>query len=167
MRACFLTSRPETCCLRCACAQRGCCSPQRKRVRSVRRLHSSETKHVGRESLGQGWGFAELTMRIDIQHRFQGAQLKRVEQLYLLDESFNSAAFERIGYSRRLQSLELDGDSLKRSLCLSPHRPLPPPFGSFAPGGLFQIGEHISYDLQSHRGSWRTVPSVLANQFEA
>jgi hypothetical protein len=106
-------------------------------------------------------------MRIDIQHRFEGARIQQVEQLYMLDEAFNHAAFERIGYTRRLQARELNGGSLRRSLCLSPHRPLPPPFGSLAPGGLFQIGEHIVYDLQTHRGSWRTVPSVLASQFEA
>lgn len=106
-------------------------------------------------------------MRIDIQHRFEDARLQQVEQLYLLDETFNEAAFARIGYARRLESRELAGSSLKRSLCLAPHRPLPPPFGSLAPGGLFQIGENIAYDFQTHHGSWQTVPSVLASQFHA
>lgn len=106
-------------------------------------------------------------MRIDIQHRFEGAELAEVERLYLLDEAFNQEAFVRIGYTRRLLSRELRGTALKRSLSLAPTRPLPPPFGALAPGGLFQIGEHIAYDLRMHRGSWRTVPSVLASQFEA
>lgn len=106
-------------------------------------------------------------MRIAIEHRFEGAALSEVEQLYLFDEPFNDAAFQRVGYERRLRHRERKDGVFTRELCLAPLRPLPPPFGAMIPGGLFQISEHIQFDLDAHRGTWRTVPSVLATQFEA
>lgn len=106
-------------------------------------------------------------MRIAIEHRFERATLSEVEQLYLFNEPFNDAAFVRVGYQRRLRQRERKDGVFTRELCLAPLRPLPPPFGAMVPGGLFQISEHIHFDLRTHRGTWRTVPSVLAAQFEA
>ena len=106
-------------------------------------------------------------MRIQIQHRFERTDVNQVEQLYLLDEDFNARTFVSIGYQRKLSARTLDANALTRVLCLTPLKPLPPPFGALAPEGLFRIEESIQYDLGRHAGTWRTVPSVLANQFRA
>lgn len=105
-------------------------------------------------------------MRVDIRHRFEGATLQQVEALYLLDDEFNRETFDRMGYTRQVVSRTLEGDAFSRVLHLSPHRPLPAPFSTLVPSGVFHIVEQIEYDFGAHRGTFRTTPSVLAKQFQ-
>jgi len=106
-------------------------------------------------------------MRVEIRECFEGAQLRDVERLYMLDDEFNRTTFEQMGYGRRILENVRDGDRLDRCLRLCPRTSLPAPFASLIPDGAFQITERVQYDLAQHRGTWRTTPSVLAKQFDA
>lgn len=106
-------------------------------------------------------------MRVEIRHQFEGATRREIEELYLLDDDFNCAVFAQLGFDRRVLHRTLRGESLERVLRLCPRRPLPPPFSLLVPSGVFHITEAIHYDLGTHRGTWRTVPSVLGSQFLA
>jgi len=106
-------------------------------------------------------------MRVEIRHRFEGATLREVEELYLLDDEFNRATFERMGYTRKVVTHTLEGDAFERTLHLCPHKPLPAPFSALVPSGMFHIIEQIHYDFRTHTGTWRTTPSVLGKQFRA
>jgi hypothetical protein len=106
-------------------------------------------------------------MRVEIRERFEGATLREVEHLYMLDDEFNQAAFEQMGYGRKVLAFSQRGSELERSLQLCPRSGLPAPFSALVPSSVFHITEQVSYDLALHRGSWRTVPSVLSKQFSA
>ena len=90
---------------------------------------------------------------IAIRQRFVGTQVRDIERLYLLDDAFNEEIFRTLAFRRELR--------------LIPERPLPAPFSALAPAGIFHITETITYDFGRHRGTWRTVPSVLASRFRA
>lgn len=106
-------------------------------------------------------------MQVEIEQRFEGATVREVEQLYMLDDEFNRTTFELIGYGRKVISCTQQGDLLDRVLHLCPQSGLPPPFAQLVPSGVFHIVEELHYDFGRHRGTWRTSPSVLARQFTA
>ena len=104
---------------------------------------------------------------IAIRQRFVGTQLRDIERLYLLDDAFNEEIFRTLAFRREVLTREQAGDDFRRTLRLIPERPLPAPFSALAPAGIFHITETITYDFGRHRGTWRTVPSVLASRFRA
>ena len=106
-------------------------------------------------------------MRVHIRHEFAGALREHVERLYLLDEDFNRLAFERMGIVRVVLAHFRHGDALERTVRLCPQRALPAPFSSLVPRDAFHIREQVTYDVAAHRGTWRTIPSVLAQHFTA
>lgn len=104
-------------------------------------------------------------MRFEIVHRFEGARLEDVEELYLLDDEFNREVFAALGYERGVHMRQRDGDRLRRVLRVVANDVLPAPFSSLVRASGFHFDEHTDYDFASHRGTWKTVPSVLADQF--
>ncbi|HEU4537933.1 MAG TPA: hypothetical protein VFS00_27625, partial [Polyangiaceae bacterium] len=106
-------------------------------------------------------------MRIELCHRFEGARLDDVESLYLLDDEFNREVFARLGYEREVVSSTRTGDLLRRTLRVHARGAIPAPFSALVPASAFHFDEHTEYDFAQHRGTWRTVPSVLEKQFHS
>lgn len=106
-------------------------------------------------------------MRVHIRHQFVGALREHVERLYMLDDEFNRETFERMGFVRKVLAQARHGETLERTLRLCPERALPAPFSSLVPREAFHIVEQVTYDFARHEGTWRTIPSVLAQQFTA
>ena len=105
--------------------------------------------------------------RIEIRESFPGASVREVERLYMLDDEFNRATFEALGFTREVTTCTEDAGVLQRVLKLTPQKGLPAPFSALLPQGLLQITEQIQYDFAKHRGRWRTTPSALSSQFRA
>ena len=106
-------------------------------------------------------------MRVEIRHEFQGATREQLERLYLLDDSFNQAAFAAMGFVREVLARSRVGELFVRTLRLSPMRALPAPFSGLLSGATFHIIEQVRYDFDAHVGSWRTTPNLLSQHFDA
>lgn len=106
-------------------------------------------------------------MHVHIIHRFAGARRDDIERLYLLDDEFNRATFEQVGYERHVLERRSEGDRLLRRLHVVARGAVPAPFAALVPGGGFSFEETTDYDFARHAGTWRTVPGVLASQFHS
>jgi hypothetical protein len=106
-------------------------------------------------------------MRVEVQHRFEGAQLGAVERLYMLDDEFNQLIFRALGFERKVVRRSMHEQRLERTLRLCPVQALPKPFASLVPSGAFFIEEQVQYDFSRHEGVFVTRPSVLTQQFRA
>lgn len=112
-------------------------------------------------------GLCAASMEIRIRHRFEGARREQIEALYLLDDEFNREAFARIRYDREVIERRRDGDRFTRVLRVLARDTVPAPFHALVPASGFHFDEHTEYDFARHRGTWKTVPSVLQRQVRA
>ena len=104
-------------------------------------------------------------MRFDLSHRFDNVRLADVEALYMLDDEFNREVFAQLGFDRSVLRMDRDGDRLVRVLRVVSHGGVPAPFSTFAK--TFFFDETTEYDFARHRGTWKTVPSVLRERFRS
>jgi hypothetical protein len=106
-------------------------------------------------------------VRFEITHRFDATSVVTVESLYLFDDAFNEAAFEKIHYGRTLLEKSREGDVLQRRIRITPRGVIPSPFSALISADSLSIVESTVYDLARHRGTWELVPNILRGEFHS
>lgn len=106
-------------------------------------------------------------MRFEITHRFEATSVVTVESLYLFDDAFNEATFEKIHYGRTLLEKTREGDLLRRRIRITPRGAIPSPFSVLISNESLAIVETTLYDLAQHRGTWELVPNILRGEFHS
>lgn len=106
-------------------------------------------------------------MHFALEHRFEDADIQEVERLYMLDDEFNRETFHELGFVRKVVETRFERGELLRILHLCPLAPLPRPFSSLVPSGVFYIEEQVRYQFARRRGTFVTRPSVLHDKFRA
>ena len=99
-------------------------------------------------------------MKVLIEDDFPGIGRARFEKVFF-DESFNVAVSDALHLDRQLLRLDRGPDTIVRHVNYS-LKPDPKAAPADSPRAGFI--DELEYDLQAHRGVWRTIPSQYADR---
>ncbi|HET6346828.1 MAG TPA: DUF2505 domain-containing protein [Myxococcota bacterium] len=105
-------------------------------------------------------------MRFRVEHTFSGISLQAYETLFF-DEPFNIALCQAVKLARTLESRTLDSGRLRRATRIGPEREIPAPVPKVLGTTKFEYTEHIDYTMGSFKGTWKTVPAMMADKVES
>ena len=102
-------------------------------------------------------------MHFSVRHTFRGISREEYEQLYF-DESFNEALCSAVKLARDVQSIDRSDAHIARVVKVGPDRQVPKPVAKILKADRIQYAEHLDYKFGSFKGTWRTIPDILANK---
>jgi hypothetical protein len=102
-------------------------------------------------------------MRLAIEHVFSGVDCDAYERLYF-DEAFNEALGGVLRLGRQVLHFERTSERIVRHVCYdAQHDPSSPAGQAFGSSRASYV-EELDYDVRTHRGNWRTIPSRFADR---
>lgn len=105
-------------------------------------------------------------MRFAVTHTFRNITPEQYENLYW-DEDFNIALCREVKLHRVLKARTVEGNNLYREVVVGPDREVPKPVARFLGSDRIEYTEIATYTFGTYRGTWKTIPSVLANKVVA
>lgn len=105
-------------------------------------------------------------MKFACEHRFDGISLADYEKLYF-DEGFNAALCQAVGLQRTPLKFEDQPERVHREVKVAPDRQIPGPVAKVLGGARIEYTEIVDYSKPSHRGTWKTVSSLLTDKVDA
>ncbi len=100
-----------------------------------------------------------------VEHVFRGISLAEYEQLYF-DETFNQALCDAVKLTRDVQKIDRTDARIHRVVKVGPDREIPKPVQKVLKTDRLDYEEHLRYDFGSFKGTWETIPSVLASKVD-
>ena len=104
-------------------------------------------------------------MHFKVQHTFRGITLPEYEQLYF-DEDFNIALCSTVKLARTVVSIDRSDTAIKRVVKVGPDREVPKPVAKVLKADRIEYTEHLDYTFGSGRGTWKTVPDIMASKVD-
>ncbi len=112
---------------------------------------------------GAVWLGVISPMKFNVRHTFKNISREEYEKIYF-NEPFNEALCAAVNLGRVLETLTEEAGVLKRSVRVAPQRDIPAPVAKVIGADRIEYVEHITYPMGSYRGTWDTVPGLLASK---
>jgi hypothetical protein len=104
-------------------------------------------------------------MKMLIEHTFDVSPAEYANIYF--DEAFNEKLCVSVKLGRTLLRLDRTPTKLVRHVRCEPVREVPAPLAKVLDGHRFNYVEELEFDLETLRGRWRVVPSLLPEKVEA
>lgn len=105
-------------------------------------------------------------MRFKAEHRIRGISLEDFEKLYF-DESFNEALCKTVKLHRTLMARTVQAGKLHREVKVAAEREIPPAAARILGGSRLEYTEYLDYPIGSHRGTWKTISSLMTDKVDS
>lgn len=101
--------------------------------------------------------------QFQVRHMFKNISRDEYESLYF-DEAFNEALCEAVNLAREVRSIDRTPERIARVIAVGPDREIPKPVQKIVGAARLDYEEHLAYEFGTFKGTWETIPSVMAKK---